>query len=90
MSNPSSLRSTKINLTDITHTITNLSEIHIPKDFTLDLQFQFPSHQPPEAYFYNAIMALKKVALEDINGVMTAEHFDTDRFPDMPIKPNTR
>lgn len=35
-------------------------------------------------------MALKKVAVEDINGVMTAEHFDTDRFPNMPIRVNRR
>jgi len=85
VSNPSSLSSPKINLTDITHTFANLSEIEIPQDFKLDLQSQFPSYQPEEAYFYNTIMALRQVALEDFNGDMLGQHFNTNKFPDTPI-----
>lgn len=85
VSNPSSLSSPKINLTDITHTFANLSEIDIPQDFKLHLQSQFPSYQPEEAYFYNTIMALRKVALEDFNGVMPGQHFNTNKFPKTPI-----
>lgn len=85
VSDPPSLSSIKINLTDITHTFANLSEINIPQDFQLKLQFRLASFQPEEAYFYNTIMALRLVALEDFNGAMVGQRFHTNEFPNTPI-----
>lgn len=86
MSNPPSLSSIKINLTEITHISANLSEINIPQELKLHLQFRVRSHQPEEAYFYNTIMVLKQLALEDFDGIMFGQQFNTVKFPRTPIR----
>ncbi|KAL8994571.1 MAG: hypothetical protein Q9169_005489, partial [Polycauliona sp. 2 TL-2023] len=64
---------------------TQLSQVDIPEDFTIYPRFA-ASGSPPESYFYNAIIALKDVALGDYEQIMPIQRTATRRFPQPVIQ----
>ncbi|KAL8912937.1 MAG: hypothetical protein Q9171_002136 [Xanthocarpia ochracea] len=65
---------------------TNLSQIHIPNEFTIYPAFISMPAQPKEGFFYNTIVALAEVALGDYTEAMPARSFSSRRFPEPVIQ----
>lgn len=77
---------------DMTQKIANLSIGGIPADFKLLLLMgpNRPFHLPNKAYYYSAIEAVEKLALEDWDGVMGNREFESTKYRQLRITTNTR